>query len=154
MLVMFILLILTAVVDHDKDVKSSQQVLYDLHIHSDQYMFKEVRIFKENSYFEADQQLNLARWPSDLIPCSIYQRLKSKFQIHWFLCVCVGSIWCHVLPARFKQREFFPCFVVIGSLRLDFNLGELYTQQAAESPGIHCGGYYQLSNTSQLNFAL
>lgn len=32
---MFILLILTAVVDHDKDVKSSQQVLYDLHIHSD-----------------------------------------------------------------------------------------------------------------------
>lgn len=26
--------------------------------------------------------------------------------------------------------------MVIGSLRLDFNLGELYTQQAAESPGI------------------
>lgn len=111
-------------------------------------MFKEVRIFKENSYFEADQQLNLVRWPSDLMPCSIS---KVKIQVPdtlFFFCVCVGSNWCHVLPARFKQREFFPRFVVIGSLRLDFNLGELYTQQAAESSGIHCRGYYQLSDTS------
>lgn len=71
----------------------------------------------------------------------MYQSLKYTGFLQ--LCVCWGgglgvSSWCQVLPARFKQREFFPCFVVIGSLRLDFNLSELYTQQAAESPGIHC----------------
>lgn len=70
----------------------------------------------------------------------MYQSLKYTGFLQ--LCVCWGGLgvssWCQVLPARFKQREFFPCFVVIGSLRLDFNLSELYTQQAAESPGIHC----------------
>lgn len=54
-------------------------------------MFKEVRIFKENSYFEADQQLNLARWPSDLMPCSISKvKIQVPDTLFFFVCVWVA----------------------------------------------------------------